>query len=213
MKTLPTQTPLAAILRGLPPEHASAIGAALFNAGFRIIEVPLNRPGALEAIETLARELPAEAIVGGGTVLSTDDVDAVCRAGGQLVVSPNCDTTVIRHALRADVLSLPGVATPTEAFAAIGAGARTLKVFPAEVIGPKGLAALVSVLPANVALWPVGGIDPPTMGEWVAAGARGFGLGGSLYKPGDGADTVGARARSCVAAWRAATPTQGRAPS
>jgi 2-dehydro-3-deoxyphosphogalactonate aldolase len=210
MKTLPTHIPLAAILRGLPPEHARAIGAALFDAGFRIIEVPLNRPGALEAIETLARELPAEAIVGGGTVLSTSDVDAVCRAGGQLVVSPNCDTTVIRHASRADVLSLPGVATPTEAFAAVAAGARTLKIFPAEVVGPKGLAALVSVLPANVALWPVGGISAPTFAEWVAAGARGFGLGGSLYKPGDGADTVAARARSCVAAWRAATPQQER---
>ena len=210
MNTLPTQTPLAAILRGLPPEHAGAIGAALFEAGFRIIEVPLNRPGALSAIQTLARELPAEAIVGGGTVLSTDDVDAVCRAGGRLVVSPNCDTTVIRHALRAGVLSLPGVATPTEAFTAVGAGARTLKIFPAEVVGPKGLAALVSVLPPNVALWPVGGIAPATMAEWVAAGARGFGLGGSLYRPGDGADTVAARARSCVAAWRAATPRQGR---
>jgi 2-dehydro-3-deoxyphosphogalactonate aldolase len=204
MNTLTTQPPLAAILRGLPPHQASAIGAALYDAGFRIIEVPLNRPGALEAIETLARELPAEAIVGGGTVLSMADVDAVCRAGGRLVVSPNCDTAVIRHALRAGVFTLPGVATPTEAFAAVAAGARTLKIFPAEVVGPKGLAAFVSVLPPHVALWPVGGIGAPSMAEWVAAGARGFGLGGSLYKPGDGPDTVAARARSCVAAWRAA---------
>jgi 2-dehydro-3-deoxyphosphogalactonate aldolase len=196
--------PLAAILRGLPPGDAAAIGATLFEAGFRLLEVPLNRPGAIEAIAELARIAPPGAVVGGGTMLSPAHVDAVMAAGGRLFVSPHCDPELIRYAHEAGMLTLPGVATPSEAFAALRAGADGLKLFPAESLGCAGLRALKTVLPPGTHVWPVGGVKPDSMGEWVAAGATGFGIGSALYKPGMAASDLAPVARNYVEAWRAA---------
>jgi len=202
--TLARQTPLVAILRGLDPAHATAVGAALIESGFRTLEVPLNRPGALECIEILARTLPADAVVGGGTMLTVAHVNAVHAVGGRLMVSPNCDVRVIAHAAALGMLCAPGVATPSEAFAALGAGAHALKIFPAEMVGHGGLKAFKSVLPIGTDLWPVGGITPQSMGAWVAAGATGFGIGSQLYAPGTSAADVLARGRLYVQAWQAA---------
>jgi 2-dehydro-3-deoxyphosphogalactonate aldolase len=197
--------PLVAILRGLAPADAEAAGAALFGAGLRLLEVPLNRPGALESIAILARMAPAGAIVGGGTMLSIADVEAVHAAGGRLLVAPNCNAAVIARGAALGMLCAPGVATPTEAFTALEAGAHALKIFPAEMVGYAGLKAFKTVLPAGTALWPVGGVAPDTIGAWVAAGATGAGLGSQLYTPGIDAAQLGERARQCVAAWRAAS--------
>ncbi|OYQ42588.1 2-dehydro-3-deoxy-6-phosphogalactonate aldolase [Rhodoferax sp. TH121] len=196
--------PLVAILRGLLPAEAEAVGAALVESGFRTLEVPLNRPGALECIATLARTLPADAIVGGGTMLTVADVEAVHAAGGRLMVSPNCDVTVIRRAVALGMLCAPGVATPTEAFTALQAGAHALKLFPAEMVGHGGIKALKSVLPAGTDLWPVGGITPESMAPWKKAGATGFGIGGQLFAPGTSAADVLARGRAYVQAWQQA---------
>lgn len=197
------QPPLVAILRGLAPQDAVRIGRALVEGGFRLLEVPLNRPGALDAIRALAVEMPAEITIGAGTVLSRRDVDAVARAGGRLIVSPHCDPVVIRHALQAGLSCMPGIATPTEAFSALDAGAQVLKVFPAEMVGPEGLKALASVLPPGTPLWPVGGIAASSMARWVQAGATGFGIGTHLYRPGQAPDEVRREAQACVEAWRA----------
>ena len=197
--------PLIAILRGLEPAQAAPVGLALYQAGFRTLEVPLNRPGAFECIEALVQSLPDDALVGGGTMLTVTDVDAVYAAGGRLMVSPNCDTRVIAHAAALGLLCAPGVATPSEAFAALQAGAHALKLFPAEMVGHGGLKALRSVLPEGTDCWPVGGITPEGMGGWVKAGATGFGIGGQLYAPGTAAATVLARAQAFVVAWQAAT--------
>ncbi|MEN3366145.1 MAG: 2-dehydro-3-deoxyphosphogalactonate aldolase [Burkholderiales bacterium] len=180
----PTPCPLIAILRGLTPEEAPRIGRALLDAGFRMLEVPLNRPGALDAISALLEIAPADALVGGGTILSMKDVDAVKEAGGRLVVSPNCDPEVIAYAVQRKMIALPGVATPTEAFRALEAGAHGLKLFPAEMITPVVVKSLRSVLTAETALFPVGGIRPDNMADYYAAGATGFGIGGQLFKPG-----------------------------
>jgi 2-dehydro-3-deoxyphosphogalactonate aldolase len=196
--------PLVAILRGLDATAAVEVGQALVAAGFRTLEVPLNRPGALECIELLTRALPADVLVGGGTMLTQTDVDAVFAAGGRLMVSPNCDARVIRHAAALGMLCAPGVATPTEAFAALEAGAHALKLFPSEMVGHGGLKAMKSVLPAGTEFWPVGGITPDSMGGWVKAGATGFGIGSQLYAPGTSAAEVLGRGRAFVAAWRAA---------
>jgi 2-dehydro-3-deoxyphosphogalactonate aldolase len=204
------QPPLLAILRGLPPQEALRIGRALVEGGLRLLEVPLNRPGALDAIRALSVEMPAEVLIGAGTVLSRLDVDAVARAGGRLVVSPHCDPVVIRHALQAGLLCVPGIATPTEAFTALDAGAQVLKVFPAEMVRPEGLEALVAVLPPGTPVWPVGGIGPASMARWVQAGASGFGLGASLYRPGQGPDDVRRDARACLEAWRACSDSAPR---
>lgn len=198
------RTPLVAILRGLVPAEAQAVGEALVESGFRTLEVPLNRPGALECIATLARTLPADAIVGGGTMLTVADVEAVHAAGGRLMVSPNCDVAVIRRAVELGMLCAPGVATPTEAFAALQAGAHALKLFPAEMVGHGGLKALKSVLPAGTDLWPVGGITPENMGPWKKAGATGFGIGGQLFAPGASAADVLVRGRAYMQAWQQA---------
>ena len=195
--------PLVAILRGLTPELAPAVGAALFAAGFRLLEVPLNRPGAVEAIGILARLAPEDALVGGGTMLSAADVDAVHGAGGRLMVSPNCNPAVIRHACALGMLCAPGVATPTEAFVALDAGAHALKIFPAEMVGAAGLKAAKTVLPPGTPLWPVGGITPESIASWVAAGATGFGLGSQLFAPGVTVEQLSERAQRYVAAWRA----------
>jgi 2-dehydro-3-deoxyphosphogalactonate aldolase len=203
--------PLVAILRGLDVAEARDVGLALYAAGFRTLEVPLNRPGALACIAQLVRALPEDALVGGGTMLSTDDVDAVHAAGGRLMVSPNCNTRVIAHAAALGLLCAPGVATPTEAFAALDAGAHALKLFPAEMVGHGGLKALKSVLPAGTDFWPVGGITPDSMGQWIKAGATGFGIGGQLYAPGTSAENVLQRGLAFVAAWQigAATVAHG----
>lgn len=176
--------PLVAILRGLAPEEAPHVGQMLFDCGFRLLEVPLNRPGALDAISALQKIAPADALVGGGTVLTIEDVNAICEAGGQLIVSPNCEPEVIRHAVQQGMLVLPGVATPSEAFRALAAGAQGLKLFPAEMITPPIVKALRSILPADACLLPVGGINPNNMAPYIEAGANGFGIGGQLYKPG-----------------------------
>lgn len=204
----PDTLPLVAILRGLTPETAEAVGAALFEAGFRIVEVPLNRPGALACIETLARSAPADATIGGGTMLSVADVEAVHAAGGRMMVAPNTDPAVIARAAALGMWSAPGIGTASEAFAALRAGANALKLFPAEVWGVKGLKALRSVLPPGTPLWPVGGVTPESMADWVAAGATGFGIGGQLYQAGAGAAEVGAQARRFIAAWERAAPSR-----
>jgi len=194
--------PLVAILRGLDPKDAAAVGRVLFDAGWRLLEVPLNRPGALDAIRILVDMAPPDAIVGGGTMLSVADVDAVARAGGRLFVAPNCNPAAIAHARAAGMLCAPGVATPTEAFAALEAGAHALKLFPAESIGPAGLKAMKSVLPAATPLWPVGGVAPAQIAAWKAAGATGAGIGGQLFTPGVTLDDLAARAAAFAQAWR-----------
>ena len=197
--------PLIAILRGLTPEEALDIGQALYQAGFRSLEVPLNRPGAIECIAALVAGLPADALIGGGTMLTVEQVDAVHAAGGRLMVSPNCDPVVIRRAVALGMLASPGVATPTEAFAALAAGAHALKLFPAESLGHGGLKALKSVVPAGTDLWPVGGVTPESIGPWVKAGATGFGIGSQLFAPGVTAAQVYERASAYVQAWQVAT--------
>jgi len=196
--------PLIAILRGLAPAEALDVGRALYAAGFRTLEVPLNRPGAIECIAALAGGMPADTLIGGGTMLTEAHVEEVHAAGGRLLVSPNCDPAVIRRAVALGMLAAPGVATPTEAFAALQAGAHALKLFPAESLGHGGLKALKSVVPAGTDLWPVGGITPESIPAWVAAGATGFGIGSQLFAPGFSAAQVEERARAYVAAWVAA---------
>jgi 2-dehydro-3-deoxyphosphogalactonate aldolase len=194
--------PLVAILRGLRPQEAEAVGAALYDAGFRMIEVPLNSPQPLDSIELLSRSLPADALLGAGTVLSVQAVQDVKNAGGQLIVMPHADTEVIRAAKAAGMFCVPGAATPTEAFAALHAGADAVKLFPAELITPTLVRAMRAVLPPTLRLLPVGGITPEGMAPYRAAGVAGFGLGGALYQPGLSAQEVGERARAFVRAWR-----------
>lgn len=194
--------PLVAILRGVTPDEVVAIGRVLVEAGFRLIEVPLNSPDPIESIRRLAAAVGNTATVGGGTVLSSDDVAAVAAAGGSLVVSPTMHPGVIAATRAAGMLSGPGVCTPTEAFAAIEAGADFLKLFPAEQLGPAVLKAWRAVLPQDMPLVPVGGITPESMASWRAAGATGFGLGSALYKPGMTPDDVGRLAEAFVAAYR-----------
>ncbi len=193
--------PLVAILRGLAPEQAPAIGAALVDAGFRILEVPLNSPRPLESIALLADAFGDRCLVGAGTVLAPAQVDAVARAGGRLIVMPHADTAVISAARDAGLRCTPGVATPTEAFAALAAGADALKLFPAEQLAPPVLKAWRSVLPAGTALLPVGGITPERMAAYRDAGADGFGIGSALYAPGMDAAEVARRAAGFVEAW------------
>ncbi|MFK3737355.1 2-dehydro-3-deoxy-6-phosphogalactonate aldolase [Massilia sp. TN1-12] len=196
--------PLVAILRGLDPADAATVGRTLFDAGFRLIEVPLNRPGALQAMGIIRDLAPPDALVGGGTMLTLADVDAVADAGGRIFVAPNYDPAVIAHARERGLLCAPGVATPTEAFAALAAGAHILKLFPAETIGPAGLKAMKSVLPAGTPLWPVGGVTPEQIAAWKAAGATGAGIGSQLFTPGVAPDELARRAQAFAAAWHAA---------
>jgi 2-dehydro-3-deoxyphosphogalactonate aldolase len=193
--------PLVAILRGLAPAEADAIGDALAEAGIGVLEVPLNSPEPFRSIERLARRLGDRAAVGAGTVLTAADV-ARCRdAGAAFVVAPNCDVEVIRATAAAGMGSLPGVFTPSEAFAALAAGAHALKLFPAEAAPPRMIGAIKAVLPAGTRILPVGGVDETNLAEWRRAGADGAGVGSSLYKPGRAAAEVGRRARALVAAW------------
>ena len=193
--------PLVAILRGLTPAEAPAIGDALLNGGFGLLEVPLNSPQPLDSIALLAHAHPG-ALVGAGTVLSAAQVRDVFAAGGQLIVSPNFNTEVVHEAVRLGLVCLPGIATPTEAFAALAAGAHGLKLFPAEAASPAVLKALLAVLPAGTLVLPVGGITPQNMAQWRAAGAHGFGIGSALYKPGKRAAAVAQDAAEFVAAYR-----------
>lgn len=198
------ELPLVAILRGLRPEEADAVGDALVEEGFRLIEVPMNSPQPLDSVRRLAARLGERAVVGAGTVLSADAVDQVRDAGGRVVISPNADVAVIARTAEHGLASLPGVATPSEAFAALGAGATALKLFPAEGASPAVLKAMRAVLPPATRVLPVGGIAPDTMIPWIDVGAAGFGLGSALYKPGMTAGEVGERARRFATAWREA---------
>jgi len=198
-----TPLPLVAILRGLAPDEAIPVGHALVGAGFRVLEVPLNSPRPIDSIARLAAALGDEVLVGAGTVMTPANVDAVATAGGRLIVMPHADTTVIRAAKAAGLLCVPGVATPTEVFAALDAGADALKLFPAEQATPAVLKAWRAVLPREVPVLPVGGITPDNMAPWVAAGAAGFGIGSALYTPGRSLDDTASRARAFAQAWQA----------
>jgi len=193
--------PLVAILRGLTPEEAPAIGHALVDAGFTLIEVPLNSPRPFESIAALRAALPAEVLLGAGTVMTVEEIAALRAAGGELVVMPHADTALIRAAKAQGLLCIPGVATPTEAFAARAAGADALKLFPAEALPPPVLKAWRAVLPPALRVLPVGGVTPESLAAWRAAGAGGAGLGSALYAPGRTAAEVLARARAFAEAW------------
>ncbi len=195
---------LVAILRGITPDEALDIGAVLLEAGITMIEVPLNSPDPFDSIARLAKTYGDDALIGAGTVIDPADVDRVLDAGGKLVVSPNCDRDVIARTVALSMVSMPGVFTPTECFAAIGAGAKAIKLFPASLAGPDGLKALKAVLPQAIDVYAVGGASASNFSEWLEAGAAGFGIGTSLYKPGDMPDAVAAKAREIVAAYDAA---------
>lgn len=197
-----TVMPLVAILRGVKPDEVEAIGDALVGAGFTLIEVPLNSPDPFESIARLARSHGDAAMIGAGTVLSVEDVRHVRDAGGRMVISPNTNIDVIAATAAAGLASLPGYFTPSEAFAALAAGATALKLFPAEAASPAVLKAQRAVLPREVPVLAVGGVAPGSMAPWRAAGADGFGLGSALYKAGASAAEVGASARAFVTAWR-----------
>jgi 2-dehydro-3-deoxyphosphogalactonate aldolase len=191
--------PLIAIVRGITPGETQSVGQALIEAGIRVIEVPLNSPDPFASIARLAARFGEQATIGAGTVLEVADVARVAEAGGRIIVSPGADAAVIGAAAAAGLVSAPGYLTPTEAFAALNAGAHVLKLFPAEGAPPAVLKAQRAVLPRHVPIVIVGGISPDTMGGYLDAGANGFGLGSGLYAPGRGAEEVGARARAYVA--------------
>lgn len=194
--------PLVAIIRGITPDEVEGIGEALFEAGIRIIEVPLNSPNPLSSIERLARRVGEHALVGAGTVLDPAQVAQVKDAGGQLVVSPNTNPAVIEATIAAGMVSCPGYFTPTEAFGALAAGAHGLKLFPAEATTPAVVKAQRAVLPKDVPLLVVGGVTIDTAASWLDAGANGFGLGSALYKPGQSAKETLLKGRGFVLAVR-----------
>lgn len=194
---------LIAILRGLHPSEAQAIGKVLYDAGFRTLEVPLNSPQPFESIRILRASLPADCLVGAGTVLTAQQVEQVKAAGGQVIVMPHSDPHVLRAAKAAGLYLSPGVATPTEAFAALAEGADVLKMFPAEQLGVAVVKAWLAVLPAGTMLIPVGGITPDNMQVFLDAGVSGFGLGSGLFKPGMSPDDVAVRAKAYMQAWNA----------
>lgn len=192
--------PMIAILRGLNPKDAVPVSDVLFDAGFRIIEVPLNSPDPLDSIAQIATRLGTKAVVGAGTVLTVDQVESVADAGGRLIVSPNMNADVGRAAVAKGLFWCPGVMTPSEAFAALDLGASVLKVFPAEMVPPAAIAAMRAVLPQNAVIAAVGGITPDNMAPYYAAGVNGFGLGSALFKPGYSLDNIAIRAGSFVRA-------------
>lgn len=196
--------PVVAILRGVTPDTVLGVAQVLLDAGFRVIEVPLNSPSPLASIEALAREFGADVLVGAGTVLSPAQVDDVVAAGAGLVLSPNCHAPVIAQTLRHGVLAMPGVATPSEAFAALAAGAQTLKLFPADVLGTASFKGWRAVLPTGTPMFGVGGIGVDNLASFRQAGAAGVGLGSSLYVPGIGLTELALRARQLLAAWQMA---------
>lgn len=198
-------TGLVAILRGVTPGEVADIGAVLADEGVDAIEVPLNSPDPFTSVERLAAAAGDRCVVGVGTVLDVADVARARDAGARIVVAPNADPAIIAAVVEAGLRPYPGVATPTEAFAAVAAGARHLKLFPAEAVGVAGMTAWRAVLPPDVELLPVGGVDETNLATWAAAGAGGAGLGSALYRPGDGPERVGTRAAALRRAWTAAT--------
>jgi len=207
-----TRCPLVAILRGVKPEECIDIGKALLDAGFTIIEVPLNSPEPMESIARLSREFGARVLIGAGTVTRPQEVDEVAQSGGRLIVMPHMDPRVVVEAKALRLTALPGFASPSEAFAAIDAGADGLKLFPAEAAPPKVLRSLRAVLPKSLPILPVGSISVENMGEYWAAGANGFGLGSALYKAGATPDQVGkaaAKFKAAVQLLTATNPTGG----
>ena len=195
--------PLVAILRGLKPEEAFEVGQAILNAGFHILEVPLNSPDPLRSIQILAEAFPS-ALVGAGTVTTAQQVRVIKAAGGQLIISPHLDDNVVCEAVNLGLISMPGVATPTEAFRAIALGAHGLKLFPAEMISPAVVKSMRAVLPAQIRLIPVGSIGTHNMANYRQCGASGFGIGSALFSPGKSAQAVGESATAFVQAWQAA---------
>ena len=193
------ECPLIAIIRGVTPEEAEAIGDAVQEGGIRIIEVPLNSPDALKSIELLAKKFGDSMLVGAGTVLAARQVQDVKDAGGRIIVSPDTNTEVIATSADAGLVSSPGYFTPSEAFAAIRAGAHALKLFPAEAASPAVLKAQLAVIPREIPVLAVGGVKPDNMRPWLDAGATGFGLGGGLYQPGQSAADTLAKAKAYVA--------------
>ena len=194
--------PLVAILRGLKPEEALDMGHAIVNAGFHILEVPLNSPDPLRSIQILAEAFP-NALVGAGTVTTAQQVRDIKAVGGQLIISPHLDDNVVCEAVNLGLISLPGVATPSEAFKAIALGAHGLKLFPAEMISPAVVKSMRAVLPSNIRLVPVGGIGTHNMADYRKSGASGFGIGSALYAPGKSANAVSESAAAFVKAWQA----------
>ena len=194
--------PLIAVMRGVKPQEAEAIGHSLYKAGFRLIEVPLNSPDPFSSIAAFRSALPNDALIGAGTVLTADKVAQVKAAGGEMIYMPHADSAVIRAAKEADLICVPGIATPTEAFAALAAGADALKLFPAELIAPRIVKSIRAVLPKDTLLLPFGGITPDTMKAYVEAGAGAFGLGSALYSPGMSCEQVAVRATGFVEAWQ-----------
>lgn len=204
MMAIEGRIPLVAILRGLEPERAAAVGETLVECGFDIIEVPLNSPEPLTSIAALVETLGNQALIGAGTVLTETQVDQLADIGARLVVSPNCNPAVIRRTVARGMISLPGVLSPTEMFSALAAGASGLKIFPAEMISPAIIKAARAVLPPQVPVLAVGGINPGNMRDYLAAGAAGFGIGGALFKPGKPLADIAADARMIVSAFAAA---------
>lgn len=199
----PTALPLVAILRGITPPEAEAHGRALLAAGFDAIEVPTNSPDWAASVRALVALAP-QALVGAGTVLTTDDLDTLAAAGGRLAVSPHTDVALVAESARRGFVTLPGAMTPSEVFAAWHAGAAAVKIFPAATLGPGHVKALRAVLPREVPLLAVGGVGPANLGEYLAAGCTGAGLGSELYRPGQPPETTAANAAAFVAAWRRA---------
>ncbi|MEO6910284.1 MAG: 2-dehydro-3-deoxy-6-phosphogalactonate aldolase [Edaphobacter sp.] len=203
LSTLLQRCPLVAILRGVQPAEVEPIGAALEAAGICMIEVPLNSPQPLESISILARRFGDAMLIGAGTLTQPSQVAEVAEAGGRLIVTPHADTAIVRTAKSGGLIAIPGFFNPTEAFALLQAGADAIKLFPAEILGPPMLKALRAVLPKDAIVMPVGGVGPEQIAPWAAAGAGGFGIGSSIYKPGDNARTVAAKAKALVAAVQA----------
>lgn len=198
------ELPLVAIIRGVTPDEVVAVGEALLAEGVRLVEVPLNSPDPLESIRRLAEAFDGRMVCGGGTLLTVKDCDDVARAGGRVAVSPNTDPSVIARAVALGMTPMPGFATCSEAFVALQAGAQVLKLFPAATYGPGHLKQLKAVLPPEAVVAPVGGVGPAQIADWWAAGARAFGIGGEIYRPGDTPAAVREKARALAAAVREA---------